>query len=118
LNVQHSTLNNWHWKPAHSEELVTIQTRLLEIQLGDSNHPVWTLARKGTYVSSETWNSLRKKRSEVPWLPIIWFSYTIRKQTFLLWLAVRNRLTTGDRLVVWGYKGDTQFVFCRHEIES
>jgi len=36
----------------------------------------------------------------------------------LMWLAVRNRLTTGDRLMVWGYTGDTQCVFCRHGIES
>jgi len=32
----------------------------------------------------------------------------------LLWLAIQNRLTTGDRLVAWGYKGDTRCMFCRN----
>jgi hypothetical protein len=36
----------WFSKIARSEELVTIQSRLLEIHLGDSDSPVWTVARK------------------------------------------------------------------------
>jgi len=95
-----SVLRNgdWHWKPTQSEELVTVQSQLSDIHLGDSDNPVWTVARKGTYVSSETWNFLRKKKPKVTWWPLIWFPYAIPKQAFLMWLAVRNRLTTGDRL--------------------
>jgi hypothetical protein len=62
-----SVLKNgeWHWKPARSEELVTIQSRLPKINLGDSDNPVWTVSRKRIYVSSDTWNALRKKKPEV-----------------------------------------------------
>jgi hypothetical protein len=88
---------NWIWKPARSDELVTIQSRLSEIRLGDSDRPVWTVAKKGIYVSSDTWNHLRKKKVEVDWWPLIWFPHAIPKQAFLMWLAVKNRLTTGDR---------------------
>jgi hypothetical protein len=98
--------------------LETCQSRLSEINLGDSDNLVWTVARKRIYMSSDTWNALRKKKPEVIWWSLIWFPYAIPKQAFLLWLAVRNRLTTGDRLLVWGYKGDTQCGFCRHGLES
>jgi hypothetical protein len=91
---------------------------LSEIRLGDSDRPVWTVANKGIYVSSDTWNHLRKKKVEVDWWPLIWFPHAILKQAFLMWLAVKNRLTTGDRLLAWGYNGDTQCVFFRHGIES
>jgi hypothetical protein len=49
---------------------------------------------------------------------MVWFPYAIPKQAFLLWLAVQNRLTTGDRLGAWGYTGDTQCMFCRNGMES
>ncbi|XP_062145452.1 uncharacterized protein LOC133852713 [Alnus glutinosa] len=52
------------------------------------------------------------------WWSLIWFNQAIPKKAFLLWLAVRNRLTTVDRLPTWGYKGDTQCCFCRHGTES
>ncbi|XP_062158782.1 uncharacterized protein LOC133866268 [Alnus glutinosa] len=93
---------DWYWKPARSEELVTIQSRLPKIVIGASDNPVWTVARKETYVSSNTWNALRKKKSEVSWWPLIWFPYAIPKQAFLMWLAVRNHLATGDRLTAVG----------------
>jgi hypothetical protein len=44
----------WCWKPARSDNLVDIQRRLLEIQLGDSDKPIWTIARNGDYVSFDT----------------------------------------------------------------
>jgi hypothetical protein len=78
---------------------VDIQSRLLEIQLGDSDKPVWTIARNGGYVSSDTWNFLRKKKPEVEWWPLVWFPQAIPKHAFLLSLFMRNRLSTGDRLV-------------------
>jgi hypothetical protein len=89
----------WCWKPARSDDLVDIQSRLPEIQLGDSDKPVWTIARNGAYVSSDTWNFLRKKKPEVEWWPLVWFPQAIPKHAFLLWLFMRNRLSTGDRLV-------------------
>jgi hypothetical protein len=39
--------------------------------------------------------------------------FTIPKHAFFLWLAVRNSLSTGDRLLSWGYLGQTKCVFCR-----
>jgi len=38
--------------------------------------------------------------------------------SIILWLVFKNRLTTGDRMLAWGYKGDTTCVFCRNGIES
>jgi hypothetical protein len=37
---------------------------------------------------------------------------------FILWLAIHDRLTTGDWLLVWDFKGDVNCSFCRAGIES
>jgi hypothetical protein len=115
-----SVLNNrnWCWKPARSEALVEIQCRLPEVSLGLVDKPVWHIARKGSYVCSNTWEFLRGKKHDVLWWHLIWFPLAIPKQAFILWLAVQNRLTTGDRLLVWGFQGDINCVFCRHGVES
>jgi hypothetical protein len=49
----------------------------------------------------------------VSWYSLIWRHHAIPKQALILWLAVNNRLTTGDRLFAWGFKGDTSCVFCK-----
>jgi len=110
-----SVLRNglWCWKPAWPEALVALQSKLSEIPLGITGKPIWTIAKKGTYISAETWNFLRKKKDNVDWWHLVWFPHAIPKQAFILWLTMHNRLSTGDRLLAWG-----KCVFCRNSIES
>jgi len=98
--------DQWCWKPARSDDLVDIQSRLPKIQLGDEDKPVWTISWKGVFVSSNTWDFMRKMKQEVRWWPIVWFHQAIPKQAFILFLAVLNRLSTRERVVAWGVQGD------------
>jgi len=109
---------NWCWCPARSDDLVAIQSKLPEVPIGEVDKPVWIIARSGSYVCSDTWNHLRRKKDEVSWWPLVWHSFSIPTQAFILWLAVLNRLTTGDRLIAWGFQGDSNCTFCRGEIQS
>jgi hypothetical protein len=109
---------NWCWKPAHNDFLVEIQSKLSEIRFGVADKPIWTISRSGSYSSSDTWDFLHKKKNVVEWWSLVWFPYAIPKQAFLLWLTLHNRLTTGDRLLSWGFNGDTRCVFCRNCTES
>jgi hypothetical protein len=109
---------NWCWKPARSEDLVAIQSRLPEIALSPVDNPVWKVARNGSFVSFETWDFLRDKKAEVERWHLIWFPCAISKHAFILWLAVQNRLTTNDRLLVLDFNGDPLCGFCHHVIES
>jgi hypothetical protein len=102
----------WCWRPAHSEELVIIQSRLPEIPIGAIDELVWTISKTGTYSSAETYNHLRKKKNSVIWWPLVWHKYAIPKQAFILWLAMHNRLTTGDRMLTWaGVLREILYVF-------
>lgn len=72
----------------------------------------------GSFVSSDTWEALRNKHAVVDWWPLVWFAYAIPKQAFVLWLAMRDSLTTGERLAGWGFIGDVLCLFCRNCLES
>jgi len=46
---------------------------------------------------------------------LVWFSLAIPKHSFILWLAIKYSLSTGDRILNWGAKGEV--MFCRGCIE-
>ena len=52
----------------------------------------------GTFSSKSTWQALRVRRPKVPWHALVWFSEAIPKTGIILWLAIRGRLGTKDRL--------------------
>jgi hypothetical protein len=89
---------NWNWRPARSNDLVDIQARLSEVRIGTIDKPIWSGSRSNTYVSSDTWEMLRSRNSNVDWWHLVWFPLAIPKQAFILWLAMRNT--------------------CRHSLES
>jgi hypothetical protein len=109
---------DWYWRPARSDASVEIQSKLAEVHFGDGDHLIWTASKKGEFVSSDTWQVLREKKDQIEWWKIIWFPLAIPKHAFILWLAMKNRLVTGVRLLQWGYKGDVNCCFCRNHVES
>lgn len=58
------------------------------------------------------------EKPTIDWWKIIWFPLAILKQAFVVWSAIKKCLTTVDRLLKWGYKGEVQCAFCRNCIES
>jgi hypothetical protein len=108
----------WYWKPARSDDLVEIQSRLNEVKLGLQDNPLWTASKKGIYVSADTWEFLREKRAEAVWWKLVWFPLAIPKQAFIRWLAMQDRISTGDQLLKWGYAGDVNCLFCPNQTES
>ena len=86
---------DWFWKPARSEALVEIQARLPDVRLGLHDKAIWTASKKGCYVSSETWQILRKKKVEIDWWKLVWFPLAIPQKAFILWLVMQDRLLTG-----------------------
>ncbi|XP_010467312.1 PREDICTED: uncharacterized protein LOC104747378 [Camelina sativa] len=58
------------------------------------------------FSTKDTWNQVRTTAAEVSWYDCVWFSHSISKFSFCTWLAVRNKLSTGDRMAQWS-SGDT-----------
>ncbi|XP_021985164.1 uncharacterized protein LOC110881106 [Helianthus annuus] len=53
------------------------------------------------FQSLEVWNVIRHRESPVPWVNGVWFSQCILRHSFHLWLVIKNKLKTQDRLAVW-----------------
>ncbi|XP_056856518.1 uncharacterized protein LOC130505934 [Raphanus sativus] len=70
------------------------------------------------FSTSQTWNIIRMKSPKVSWFKGVWFSEATPKFTFLAWLAVHNRLATGDRILNWNPQAIVTCWLCNTEIET
>ncbi|XP_056843253.1 uncharacterized protein LOC130495769 [Raphanus sativus] len=57
---------------------------------------------KDSFSTANTWEQIRRKKPKVDWCRVVWFSQNIPRYAFITWLAIQNRLSTGDRMRSWG----------------
>jgi hypothetical protein len=65
------------------------------VSIGENDQPTWSISTRGIYNCAETWEHIRYKLPQVTWWRLIWFSLAIPRQSFILWFAARDSLTTG-----------------------
>ncbi|KAF8110402.1 hypothetical protein N665_0084s0012 [Sinapis alba] len=54
------------------------------------------------FSSTKNWDQIRERKNIVGWSKVVWFAQGIPRYSFITWLAVKNRLSTGDRMRTWG----------------
>ena len=54
------------------------------------------------FSAARTWDQIRVKRNKVKWNKVVWFPQGVPRYAFITWLAIKNRLSTGDRMRHWG----------------
>jgi hypothetical protein len=109
---------NWYWQAARSDNLVKIQMKLPLVSIEEEDQPTWRISKTGVYTCADTWNAIRTKYPPVMWWKLVRFPEVIPKHAFIARLAAHDNLTTGDRLLKWGFMGDVLCVFCRGCIEG
>nr|GEW37812.1 hypothetical protein [Tanacetum cinerariifolium] len=53
------------------------------------------------FASGRVWNDIRCLNRKVKWWKLVWFPQIIPRQAFMLWLAVKGKLVTQDKLSLW-----------------
>ena len=90
----------WAWPVANSPYLLTLKNSIPNSLCPFPNQAdsvIWTPA-SGVFTTSFSWHTLRLSRPRFDWCRLVWFSSMVPKTSFFLWLAVRERLGTQDRL--------------------
>lgn len=64
------------------------------------------------------WNHMRQARSDCSWSNGVWFNQYTPKYSFLVWVAIRNRLQTCDRMQLWNNGINTLCVLCQEQQET
>lgn len=73
---------------------------------------------KDGFSTSHTWNIIRDKSSKVSWFKGVWFSGATPRFSFLIWIAIHNRLSTGDRILRWNPQAISTCWLCKVDNET
>ena len=101
--------SNWNIRRHRSRFFHELYDRICNVQPPhDSLGPdivLWKHSEdtyKNYFSSSSTWEQVRDKKATVFWSKTVWFTQGVPRFSFIVWLAVKNRLSTGDRMRAWG----------------
>lgn len=106
------TIIGTHWAPLEVNEVRSALPLLDSHSLPHPDSCKWTLTRNGQFIIHSLWNHTRIHYPLVNWSHIDWFPSRIPKCSLISWLAIQNRLSTEDRLVLFGIKDSSYCSFC------
>ncbi|XP_024014004.1 uncharacterized protein LOC112088085 [Eutrema salsugineum] len=75
-------------------------------------------AYSSRFISKHTWNNIRVEGTRKAWSYLVWFQNATPKFAFITWLAMRNRLSTGECKVQWGQGISSACIFCGDPMET
>ena len=73
---------------------------------------------KTDFRTSHTWNLVRSSSPKVSWVKGVWFTEATPRFSFLVWLAIHDRLATGDRILRWNPQAVSTCWLCNTEAET
>lgn len=109
-----------HWPPEILEKWPELGGKVIRINANKKDSAVWVSrdGSMGSFDSSKSWNDFREIHPLIHWNHLVWFSNLIPKHSFILWLAIRRKLMTQDRMQMWQMDGNVNCPFCHDQKDS
>ncbi|XP_022019374.1 uncharacterized protein LOC110944750 [Helianthus annuus] len=97
--------NSWAW-PSSWRDLFPAINQLDHIRPDQNKQDrlLWKNGDKMTdYSSATVWDTIRFREQEITWTSIVWFPQCIPRHAFLVWLIMRRKLLTQDKILKWDF---------------
>ncbi|GJU50290.1 RNA-directed DNA polymerase, eukaryota, reverse transcriptase zinc-binding domain protein [Tanacetum coccineum] len=122
LRVRDMIVNGqWRWPYEWNEKFPMLKNLVVPtIKNGVNDRIVWhdKFGKDVAFSVSVANRDMNDQGPCVPWWKLIWFPQCIPKHSFILWLAVQNRLTTLDKLKNWGDYAVNRCCLCCQDAED
>ncbi|GJU03985.1 zinc finger, CCHC-type containing protein [Tanacetum coccineum] len=66
----------------------------------------------------QVWSDYKFNYLEVSWKKLVWFSQCIPSHSFVLWMAIHERLQTQDRVFQWNNDASMRCFLCKQTMDS
>lgn len=112
--------DNWEWPPDLLSKISELRNVPVPNMVNRRDKVVWC-GRNGVKQVEKTsvvWQEIRTRNPRVAWFNLVWFSCCIPKHSFILWLAIRRKLMTQDRMQNWQGAGNLRCVLCENQRDS
>ena len=70
------------------------------------------------FSAKRTWEQIRNSHQACNWSKGIWFAHSTPKYSFFVWIVMRNRLQTGDKMRLWNVGIDATCILCNEDEET
>lgn len=106
--------DQWVWPCSMSIDLLEIKNHMPSYNPNSSLEDCikWLPTPDGIYTAASAMASLKAPHPLVPWFELVWYSHNIPRMSFILWLAIRGRLSTLDRIHPYTPHAGTLCVLC------
>lgn len=106
--------NQWAFPITQSPDLNDVRADLHAVSINDSigDKCIWTLTASGKFSISSLWDQMRTHFPVTTWHKVVWFLGYIPRCSVISWMAILNRLSTEDRLVMFGMKSYSTCSLC------
>ena len=110
--------SSWRLPSSNHLDMAMLRSKILPIQIHHSDSIVWSRDNSLVVSTSSIGNSLRSRNTPPAWIDVAWHNLAIPKCSFTLWLALKGRLLTKDRMQKFNMDTDLCCVLCDNAIES
>lgn len=119
IKVSHYIANSsWNLPLSNHLLMQELRTKILPTVIHRSDSITWHNLGVDSVNTSQIWDTIRRRNPPPPWLNIVWNSFSIPKCSFTLWLVLKGRLLTKDRMRNFRMNTDLRCLLCSDAIES
>ncbi|GKB89909.1 RNA-directed DNA polymerase, eukaryota, reverse transcriptase zinc-binding domain protein [Tanacetum coccineum] len=125
--VEAENNDSWMWKVLL--DLRKEAKKYIEYKVGNGNmisicnnhdKPVWRCndERFKDFSVKQNWEDYREINPEVRWKNLVWFSQCIHSLTVVLWIAIKGKLQTQDKVFLWNNDANMRCHLCTKCMDS
>ncbi|PWA74759.1 RNA-directed DNA polymerase, eukaryota, Reverse transcriptase zinc-binding domain protein [Artemisia annua] len=95
----------WQWPSEwHDKFPMIVQLQNIALDNNKKDQIAWKSrnGKLGKFKVQNAYFDLQDENNEVNWWKLVWFSQNIPKHSFVLWMAILNKLNTQDKVRSWG----------------
>lgn len=95
---------NWGWPidwNSKFPKLNNVQVPMIQDQIKDEAVWVSNDGKTVSFAIKNVWKDMCCNEPKVPWMKVVWFSQCIPRHSFVLWMAVKGKLLTQDKVAKW-----------------
>ena len=107
---------DWNWPGNWNDSfsvVMDIQVPKLVVDVEDKSVWINKKGREKNFCVNEVWKGIKNSYPEVIWYNHVWFNQCVPRHSFILWMAIKGRLKTQDRISRWLNIQDMSCPFCK-----
>ena len=110
--------SSWNLPTSNHLDIIELRRRILPISIHSRDVISWGLISNNQVSVTMIWDFLRPRASKPIWFDAVWHVFSIPKCSFLLWLVLKERLLTRDRMLRFNMQTEIVCVLCNNATES